>query len=52
MEKVSRGFETYKRCIDSGIWPGQGFDWDSMDYQTQMIGDEGEPRIYTEDDSI
>jgi hypothetical protein len=35
---MRRGLELYRRCIDSGIWPGSGWDWDQMDYTIRAIG--------------
>ena len=37
-EVIRKGLELYRRCTESGIWPGIGFDWDSMSYQLQTIG--------------
>lgn len=35
---MRRGMMIYGRCMDSGIWPGSGWDWDQMDYSIKTIG--------------
>lgn len=35
---MRRGMETYRRCTESGIWPGAGWDWDSEEYTIRPIG--------------
>jgi len=35
---MRRGMETYRRCTESGIWPGAGWDWDSGEYTIRPIG--------------
>jgi len=37
---IRKGLELYRSCTDAGIWPGIGWNWDSMTYQLQTIGRE------------
>ena len=37
---IRKGLDLYRRCSEAGVWPGVGWDWDSMSYQLQTIGRE------------
>jgi len=35
---MRQGMETYRRCTESGIWPGTGYSWDANEYTIVQIG--------------
>lgn len=35
---MRRGMETYRRCTESGIWPGAGYSWEDGEYTIAQIG--------------
>jgi hypothetical protein len=41
-DMMRRGMETYRTCTESGLWPGQGWDWEAMDYGITTIGRKAE----------
>jgi exodeoxyribonuclease VIII len=35
---MRRGMDTYRRCMEAGVWPGAGWDWNSEEYTIRPMG--------------